>query len=50
MNYTARFLLKIETNSQGNQAFPYLLSYQYKVVSWLEELVDNVGSTVRINE
>ena len=49
MNYTARFLLKIETDNQGNQAFPYLLSYQYKVVSWLGELVDNVGSAVNIN-
>ncbi|MFQ1019376.1 hypothetical protein ACGH6R_06135 [Gilliamella sp. CG13] len=39
MNYTTRFLLKIETDSQGNKAFPYLLSYQYKVVSWFENLV-----------
>ena len=39
MNYIARFLIKIETDSQGNKAFPYLLSYQYKVVSWFENLV-----------
>ncbi|MFQ1019374.1 hypothetical protein ACGH6R_06125 [Gilliamella sp. CG13] len=39
MNYTTRCSLKIETDSQGNKAFPYLLSYQYKVVSWFENLV-----------
>ncbi|WP_297226111.1 hypothetical protein [Gilliamella sp.] len=42
MNYTACFLLKIDTDRYGNKAFPYLLSYQYKVVSWFDELVDNV--------
>ncbi|MWP50347.1 MULTISPECIES: hypothetical protein [unclassified Gilliamella] len=47
MNYTACFLLRIETDSQGNKAFPYLLSYQYKVVSWFDELVDNVGGVIK---
>ncbi|MWP70194.1 hypothetical protein GQ592_12005 [Gilliamella sp. Lep-s21] len=35
------------TDSQGNKAFPYLLSYQYKVVSWFDELVDNVGGVIK---
>ena len=46
---TFEYLPEGNTDRYGNKAFPYLLSYQYKVVSWLGELVDNVGSAVKIN-
>ena len=46
---TFEYLPEGDTDRYGNKAFPYLLSYQYKVVSWLDELVDNVGSAVKIN-
>ncbi|MFQ1018335.1 toxin VasX [Gilliamella sp. CG13] len=46
---TFEYLPEGNTDRYGNKAFPYLLSYQYKVVSWLGELVDNVGSAVNIN-
>ena len=36
---TFEYLPEGDTDSQGNKAFPYLLSYQYKVVSWFENLV-----------
>ncbi len=36
---TFEYLPEGKTDSQGNKAFPYLLSYQYKVVSWFENLV-----------
>ena len=39
MNNLAHYQLSYDTDSQGNKAFPYLLSYQYKVVSWFENLV-----------
>ncbi len=39
MNNLAHYQLSYDTNNQGNKAFPYLLSYQYKVVSWFENLV-----------
>ena len=36
---TVEYFPEGEIDNQGNKAFPYLLSYQYKVVSWFENLV-----------
>ena len=39
MNNLAHYQLSYDTDNQGNKTFLYLLSYQYKVVSWFENLV-----------
>ncbi|MWP70129.1 hypothetical protein, partial [Gilliamella sp. Lep-s5] len=43
---TFEYLPEGDTDRYGNKALPYLLSYQYKVVSWFDELVDNVGGVI----
>ncbi|OCG33189.1 MULTISPECIES: toxin VasX [unclassified Gilliamella] len=36
-----------KTDSDGNAVFPYLLSYQYQVINWVESLVNDITTATK---
>jgi hypothetical protein len=43
---TVQYWPQGKTDSEGKAVFPYLLSYQYQVINWIDSLVDDItGAT-----
>ncbi|MWN90921.1 hypothetical protein GQ597_09430 [Gilliamella sp. Pra-s65] len=36
-----------KTDSDGNAVFPYMLSYQYQVIHWVESLVNDITTAIK---
>jgi hypothetical protein len=44
---TVQYWPQGKTDSEGKAVFPYLLSYQYQVINWIDSLVDNITGTTK---